>query len=275
MALKGKLRDFNTTQLLNLVSLAKKSGAMELDTDEDSAQLYFRQGKLIKAATKSHPGRLADILFEAGKLSQEQMEAITRHNHLTDKSLGIDLIKSRIVSQHDIVQSVKDYMLNVVYSLFSWADGDFTFQQNALPSGDDIAIPLNLDNVILEGSRRIQEHERLLEELPDLTVLALKVTDKPLRDVKLTPDDWRVISHIHPRNTIANIAQANNMDEFQIRKIVYGMLQAGLIELTKPEGLKKQKQFSARFGGNKGFTPEGPAVKRSVIERLITRIKRI
>ncbi len=275
MALKGKLRDFNTTQLLNLVSLAKKTGSMELKTDGDAALLYFKQGKLIKASTQESPGRLADILFEAGKLSPEQMDAIRRHNNLTDKALGIDLIKSRILSQQDIVQSVKDYMLNVVYSLFSWRDGEFKFEQNVLPSEDSIVIPLNLDNVILEGSRRIQEHERLMEELPDLTVLALKVTDKPLRDVKLTPDDWRVISHIHPRNTIANIAQANNMDEFQIRKIVYGMLQAGLVELTKPEGLKKQKQFSARFGGNRGFTPEGPAVKRSVIERLITRIKRI
>ncbi len=275
MALKGNLRDFNTTQLLNLVSLAKKTGSMRLETNGDFANLFFKEGKLIKATTKKHPGRLADILFEAGKLTPEQMQAISRHTNLTDKALGIDLIKSRIVSQQDIVHSVKEFMLNVVYSLFSWAEGTFLFQQGILPPNDQIAVPLNLDNVILEGSRRIQEHERLMEELPDLEVLALKVTDKPLRDVKLTPDDWRVISHIHPRNTIEQIRQAVNMDEFQIRKIVYGMLQAGLVELTKPEGAKPKRQLSARFGGKEEFSPQAPAVKRSVIERLITRIKRI
>ncbi len=270
MALKGKLRDFNTTQLLNLVSLAKKTGSMTFETDSDSARLFFRDGKLIHAATKENDGRLADILFAAKKITPEQLNAIRKHQNLTDKALGIDLIKGKIVSQYDIIQSVKDFMLNVVYTLFEWTDGLFNFQQSEKPPEHLISVPLNLDNVILEGSRRIQEHERLMDELPDLNVLALKVTDKPLRDVKLTPDDWRVISHIHPRNSIAQIAKTNNMDDFQIRKIVYGMLQAGLVELTKPEALKKKQKLA-----RKKHSETEPSMETSVIKRLISRIKGI
>lgn len=270
MALKGKLRDFNTTQLLNLVSLAKKTGAMHFETEADSARLFFRDGKLIHASTNAHEGRLADILFAADKITAEQMSAIKKHHNLTDKALGIDLIKGKIVSQYDIIHSVKDFMLNVVYTLFEWVDGRFIFQQDEKPPVYLISVPLNLDNVILEGSRRIQEHERLMDELPDLSMLALKVTDKPLRDVKLTPDDWRVISHIHPRNSIEQIAKTNNMDEFQIRKIVYGMLQAGLVELTKPEILKKRQKLARQKQAEKE-----PMMKSSVIKRLISRIKGI
>jgi len=51
-------------------------------------------------------------------------------------------------------------------------------------------------------------------------------------------------------------------------------LQAGLVELIKPEGLSKRRLTKTRKG--KGLTgQEPPAIKRSVIERLITRIKRI
>ncbi|MFQ5575676.1 MAG: DUF4388 domain-containing protein [Anaerolineae bacterium] len=275
MALQGNLRDFSTTQLLNLVSLARKTGAMTLEANNNSALLYFREGKLIHASTNQRQGRLADMLLEAGKLSPEQVNTITRKTQkITDKALGIDLIRSGMVSQQDIVQSVKEFMVSVVYSLFSWTEGQFKFNQSVQPSNDRITVPLNLDNVILEGSRRIQEHERLLDELPDLGVVALKVTDKPLRDVKLTPDDWRVIAHIHPRNTIEQIAQANSMDEIQIRKIVYGMLQAGLVELIKPEGAQAQKKFVTR-AEKKRASQETPAMKRSVVERLITRIKGI
>ncbi len=275
MALKGNLRDFSTTQLLNLVSLAKKTGSMKLEANNDFALLYFREGKLIHASTKEKQGSLAEILLDSGKISKDQGIAIARHSpKLSDKALGIDLIKAKIVTQQDIVQSIKAFMLSVVYSLFSWREGSFNFNQGVTPSKDRITVPLNLDNVILEGSRRIQENERLLDELPDLSVVGLKVTDKPLRDVKLTPDDWRVISRIHPRSTIEQIARANNMDEYQIRKIVYGMLQAGLVELIKPEGLSKRRLTKTRKG--KGLTgQEPPAIKRSVIERLITRIKRI
>ena len=275
MALQGNLQDFSTTQLLNLVSLAKKTGAMTLEVDENSALLYFREGKLIHASTNSRAGRLADMLLEADKLAEKQVKAIERQpKQLSDKALGIDLIRSGVVTQQDIVKSVKDFMLDVVYSLFSWTKGHFSFNPSAKPSNDRITVPLNLDNVILEGSRRMQENERLVDELPHLDRVALKVTDKPLRDVKLTPDDWRVISHIHPRNTIAQIAQANSMDELQIRKIAYGMLQAGLVEIIKPEGVQAQKKFMSR-AEKKLAKKQTPSMKRSMVERLINRIKRV
>jgi hypothetical protein len=275
MALQGNLRDFSTTQLLNLVNLARKTGAMTIETTDDAAALYFREGKLIHASTRKREGRLTEMLVHNGKLTEEQARAIYRQpNTPSDKALGIDLIRAGIVKQQDIVQSIKEFMLDVIYSLFSWTDGQFRFNQDEQPTSDKITVPLNLDNVILEGSRRIQENERLLDELPDLTVVALKITDKPLKDVKLTPDDWRVISHIHPRNTIEQIAQANSMDEFQIRRIVYGMLQAGLVELIKPEGFQPKSRFQAR-PEPKAEAKDTASMKRSVVERLITRIKRI
>ncbi len=63
------------------------------------------------------------------------------------------------------------------------------------------------------------------------------------------------------------------MDDFQIRKIVYGMLQAGLVELTRPEGAAAPS--SVLGGGRRRGVEKPPAVKRSVVERLINRIKRI
>jgi len=275
MALKGNLRDFSTTQLLNLVNLARKTGLLIIMSQAGSARLYFREGKLIHASIGSVDGHLADMLLKAGKLSTEQAEKIEAQADMqSDKQLGLALMNAGYVSQDDIVQSVKDYMLDIVYTLFSWNEGEFQFDQNILPSGDRIAVPINLENVILEGSRRIQESELLQSELPDLNSVALRFTDNPdarLRNVNLSVEEWRVISFINPRNTIKQIAQSNGMDEFQIRKIVYGMLQAGLVELARPEGMAMP---SVMTGGRRGVE-KPPAVKRSVVERLINRIKRI
>jgi hypothetical protein len=85
-------------------------------------------------------------------------------------------------------------------------------------------------------------------------------------------EEWRVISFINPRNTVKQIGQSNGMDDFQIRKIVYGMLQAGLVELTRPEGIAVP---SAAAGSRRRGVEKPPAVKRSVVERLINRITRI
>jgi len=274
MSLKGNLRDFSTTQLLNLVNLARKTGLLTVQSQAGTARLYFREGRLIHANIGSEDGRLAHMLLKAGKLSADQAKTIRSRAEIgSDKQLGLLLMNAGYVTQEDIVQSVKSYMLDVVYTLFGWNEGQFQFEQNTLPPDDRIAVPINLENVIMEGSRRIEESERLQDELPDLTSVALRFTDNPdarLRNINLRVEEWRVISFINPRNTIKQIAQSNNIDDFQIRKIVYGMLQAGLVELTRPEGMAGPVAAGRRRGVEKP-----PAVKRNVVERLISRIKRI
>ena len=275
MALKGNLRDFSTTQLLNLINLARKTGVLTIEAQGTSARLFFREGKLIHASLSDQDRHLANMLLKAGKLSSEQSRTIRAHSEIDSaKELGLLLIHAGYVTQNDIVQSVKAYILDVAYALFAWVEDLFYFESSLLPSEDKITVPINLENIIMEGSRRLKEWERLQDELPDLN-RALRFTDRPdtkLRDINLSVEEWRVISFINPRNTIKQIAQSNNMDDFQIRKIVYGMLQAGLVELVIPEGVEVRPGMPP---GRPRTTAPPPAVKRGVILRLIDRIKKI
>jgi hypothetical protein len=274
MALKGNLRDFSTTQLLNLIHLARKTGCLTVRTPSEAARLYFRDGKLIHAHTAGQDGHLATMLLKAGKITAEQAQKILAHPEgRNDVELGRLLMKMGRISRDDIIQSTRRYMLDIVYTLFGWYEGQFEFIPDAQPSGDRILIPINLEQVILEGSRRLQEHERLQDELPDLDHTALRFTngaDTRLRAMSLTMEEWRVVSFVSPRNTIRVIAQANNMDDFQVRKVVYGLLQAGVVELVRPSG-----QPAVAGAPGKPGTEKPPAIKRSLIERLIARIKRI
>jgi hypothetical protein len=272
MALKGNLRDFSTTQLLNLIHLARKTGALTIQVPPGVTALFFREGKLVHATTSGQDGHLANILARAGKLTEEQAKIIrTRAGDQTDKELGMLLISAGYVTQRDIVNSIRNDILETVYGLFTWSDGLFHFEPNQLPSDDVIAVPIDLDNIILEGSRRMKEWERLQDELPDLN-MALKFTDRPqaqLRNINLSVDEWRVISYINPRNSIKQIAQRIGMDDFQMRKLIFGLLQAGLVEMVEPEGAPSRRPPTAEV------VSRPPAVKRSVIHKLINRIKRL
>ncbi|NJN53332.1 MAG: DUF4388 domain-containing protein [Anaerolineae bacterium] len=280
MALKGNLRDFSTTQLLNLINLARKTGTLTIQHSGESAHMSFREGKLIYAYMgESDNNHLAQILQHSGKLSAEQAQIIQAHAEgKSDKQLGHLLITAGRVTQNDIIQSVRQNVLDIVYRLFTWAEGVFRFEANRLPSPGHITIPIDLESVIMEGSRRLKEWEVLQEELPDLDV-SLQFTDRPdarLRNINLTVEEWRVVSFVNPRNTIRQIAKANNLSEFEIRRIVYGMLQAGLVEFVD-----KPKQAPTSDSGDQGRRPrrqaveQPPDVKRSVVERLIDRIKSI
>ena len=71
MALKGDLRDFSTTQLLNLINLARKTGTLTVESRDEKASLSFFEGKLIYAASDGQEDRLVSVLRSAGKLSVE------------------------------------------------------------------------------------------------------------------------------------------------------------------------------------------------------------
>jgi hypothetical protein len=118
--------------------------------------------------------------------------------------------------------------------------------------------------------------EQLQDEIPNLD-MALKFTERPgatIRNFNLSVEEWRVVSYINPKNTIRQIARTTKMSDMEIRRIVYGLLQAGLIELIRPEGMvvaPPAAQTPSRFAVPQPSAEE----QKSLINKLITRIRSI
>ncbi len=278
MALKGNLRDFSTTQLLNLINLAKKTGTLVIEGPGQGARMAFHGGKLIYAQMGIDDSNLTTILRKAGKLNEEQAKALkTRTATASDKELGLLLINAGYVSQGDIITSIRNYMLDIVYRLFTWVEGMFSFEPALLPGSDKITIPIDLENVIMEGTRRMREWEQLVEELPNLD-MALKFADRPSANIKkmsLTVEEWRIIPFISPKNSMRAIAKANKMSDLDIRRIIYGLLQAGLVEVVRPDNMPKPVLPSAPGAARRppGAAPQDKSAQVSIVNKLIARIR--
>jgi hypothetical protein len=280
MALKGDLRDFPITSLFNLVNLANKTGMLVLQSHNRSANVYFRDGKLIQAVIGSQPEDLASLLLRGGRITTEQAGFIRqRARTQTDKELGLLLIGAGYCSQRDVVQAVKAHILGNVYPLFTWNEGSFYFEANIVPPEDQVTITLNLENIIIEGTRCIKEWERLKDDLPNLDV-ALMFVAKPttnMKEVQLSVEEWRVLSYVNPKNPIRQIAKACGMDEFQIRKTVYRLLQAGLVQIVKPaiKTTPAPAHAAATSREQRLNMPPPPKIDRGLVGRLISKIRSI
>jgi len=269
MALKGNLRDFSVTQLLNLINLAQKTGTLTLEGPAEIAWVSFRQGKLIYAQLGTGDGTLTGILAQGGKMSPRQVSIIKqRAGNKSDKELGLLLINAGYLTQQEILNCISEYIHDIVYRLFEWVDGLFRFDANVLPPDDAITIRLDLENIIMEGTRRLKEKEYLKDEIPNLD-MALNFVERPganIRDVHLTVEEWKVVSYINPKNSIRQIAKTNKMTEMQIRQIVYGLLEAGLVEIIRPSGMQLPPQAQQ-------LPPVDRQQQTSLVNRLIDRIR--
>jgi hypothetical protein len=88
--------------------------------------------------------------------------------------------------------------------------------------------------------------------------------------MNLSVEEWRVVSYINPRNTIKQIASAAKMSDLEIRRIVYGLLQAGLVEVIRLDGAPKSVEHA-----RPQVTIQNREEQKSLVNRLITRIRSI
>jgi len=189
---------------------------------------------------------------------------------MSDKGLGLLLINANYLSPQDILASLQGYFTHVVKRLFTWAEGLFRFETNVFPPDDRITVRVNLENLIIEGARQLREWQLLQDEIPSLD-MALKFSNRPganLRNVNLSVEEWRVVSYINPKNTIRQIARTVKMNDLEIRRIVYGLIQAGLVEIARPEGARPTS-----ISAGPGLPKKDKEQQKSLINRLINRIR--
>lgn len=270
MALKGNLRDFTITQLLNLINLARKTGTLIIEGPTEAARIAFREGKLSFAQYGQEDTSLAAVLLRSNKISQNQYKILhERAARMSDKELGLLLINAGYLTQEDILTSVQHYFVDVVRRLFTWVEGFFRFEQApGFPGDGHITVRVDLENLIIEGSRQLREWEQLQDEIPSLE-MALKFTDRPgtnLKNINLSVEEWRVVSYVNPKNTMHQIARTVKMNDLEIRRVVYGLLQAGLVEIIRPGGMPQPVPARSLPVKNK-------EEQKSLVNRLISRIR--
>ncbi|HEY4692573.1 MAG TPA: DUF4388 domain-containing protein [Bellilinea sp.] len=269
MALRGNLRDFSFTQVLNLINLARKTGLLTVEGPGEMARIYFRDGKLALALIGREENDLSAILARSRKITANQARVIReRTRTMSDKEVGLLLINAGYLSQKDVFDSLQLYAIEVTRRLFTWVEGIFQFDQTSPVPVGKIAVRIDLENLIMEGSRQLREWEHLQEEIPSLD-MALKFTDRPganLRHLNLNLEEWRVVRYVNPKNSMRQIAQATRMNDLEIRRIAYALLQAGVVEMVRPGGISP-------VAPPRPIPTVNKEEHKSLVQRLINRIR--
>jgi hypothetical protein len=237
MALVGNLRDFGLSEFLYLVDRGAKTGRLTLQKPGDRAELYFNTGKLVYATHFNQDERIGDILVRMGRITREQCNIALeiQQTKQPDKPVGQIMVELGMLTQAEILKCVRLQIEEITYGLFGWQEGDFRFEPDMAPPRESVSIPLSIENLIMEGTRRIDEWARIRDRIPSLDVI-VRFSDKPhekAKGVNLTPDEWRVFARINGANSVRQISLQTGLGDFETARIIYGFLSAGLVILTK------------------------------------------
>lgn len=269
MALVGNIRDFGLSDFLYLVDRGYKTGGLHLAHEQEMALLFFEKGKLVMAVRRPEDQQ-GDLLVRLGVLNADQLDQARQQLATRDHGATLTqvIVDEQIAGKDQIQSALQGFTEESVYGLFGWPEGEFRFEQNQRPAPDApvIPTPISVDHLIMEGVRRIDEWGRIKDRIPstDMVVRFLEQPGEKMKGVKLAPEEWRIFARINGKDTLAEIAQKTSLSDFDVCRIVYGFLTAGLVEVQKkPKPMLNRGPQAADL----------PRVKKSLVNRIINRIK--
>jgi hypothetical protein len=117
-----------------------------------------------------------------------------------------------------------------VYALAIWKEGDFQF--SAGESSPEQTITKSNTNLLMEAARRIDEWRVLGRKVPSVHMVP-ELRANSNEQITLDPQEWRLVTRIDGRSTISEIAHLMESSPFEVAKVLYGLVSAGLVELKK------------------------------------------
>ena len=234
MLLQGNLKEFSLPNVLQLVKMSAKTGALSITRQGESGKIFFRAGQVYFATADPGTMPLGERLVKSGHLTSKQLKAALaeQKKKAARGRIGAILLEHGYIDRPTLEQSVRDQIEDVTFNFFSWIDGDFAFDADETVTDEDILVEMNVESVIMEGCRRIDEWELIFATLGSLErVPRLCYNDKVEKEggVKLAPDQWRVACLVDGRHDINTVLTECGLDRFNGAKIIYELHQAGLL----------------------------------------------
>ncbi|MBN2226432.1 MAG: DUF4388 domain-containing protein [candidate division Zixibacteria bacterium] len=233
MSLTGNLKTVSFPDILQLLSTGKKTGVLQISTSTRQKEIAFRSGNIIHASSiNSSEDLLGNLLLKLGKISKTDLErAIVMHKQ-TGRQLGTTLVDMNLFEKEEVIECLRIQIEEIVYNLFSWEEGEFKFIENAEPKKIAFPVELSTMNVIMEGTRRIDEWVEIQKVLPpDDVLLRLAPITKTKRDeITLSMDEFKLLPLINGERTIPDLIETSPIGEFVTYRAIYKLIITGLVQ---------------------------------------------
>jgi len=209
-------------------------GALKITKEKGEKVIYFNAGMLIFATSNESQDLFGNILVKKGRISREDLNKVIAGQN-SGKKIGALLVEKNLFTREEIISCLKMQIEEIVYSLFGWKDGLFEFVQDQAPPPDVILCELNPMNIIMEGTRRIDEWEELKKVLPsDNTILEL-ARDPAFNteEIHLSKNEIIVMALIGSGKTVNDIIEDSYLDRFITCKAMANLLKLGLLKSVR------------------------------------------
>lgn len=242
MAIEGPLRELGIHDVFQLLDLSRKSGVLRVVSRlrDNEGVVAFHTGRIAYASIRSNPHPIGEMLLKANKITEDELSSAREQQtkHGDRRRIGEILIAMGAVTARDVEHAVRRQAETVVFELMSWREGHFRFEEanpDELPENPSVAV--STESVLMEAARRIDEWSRIADRVPSLSAVPqfAEAAAEHSGQLDLLPGEWEVLTMIDGEHDLRRIAVELARSEFDVAKIVYGLVSTGVVSLREAD----------------------------------------
>ena len=200
-------------------------------------KIFFKNGRVISSASNDPREYLGQFLMSHGYMSEPELMKGMQVQAESGILLGKILVMIDVISEEELQRLMRMKAEEAIYDIFLWRDGEFRFDDDALPMQEMIPLQVDVTGIIMEGTRRVDEWQRIRLLIPSeaLVPAVLKHLDEEVAD-RLQFDDAQrmVVAAIDGKRNVADIVLESRSSSFLVAETLYRLVREGFIELREP-----------------------------------------
>jgi hypothetical protein len=251
MALRGNLKDFSLPDVFQLVQLSGKTGVLRIVGDGAEGSIWFRDGEVFFAQSNWRRDFLGERLVTAQRITPP---ALTRALQIRDsegdagRRLGQILVDEGYITQQVLESFVQEQIQDTIFDLMRWDAGDFDFEVLPEVVHEDIGLSVSVENIVMEGSRRLEEWNRIKKKVPsaDMVFKMATAPGEGTFEISLKPVEWNLLLLLDGTRSVSELAHTTHRTDFEVARVIYGLFSAGLLEVPSDEEVERLRAERAR-----------------------------
>jgi Domain of unknown function (DUF4388) len=166
MLLQGSIFRFNLASVLQFLAQNVSTGVLEVRDFEEFGFIYLVEGRVEGISLPVTDEKLGTRLVKAGLLGEQQLsealmeDAARSREEKKAKPLGQRLIEMGYTNEQTIREVMARQTTDQVFELAHWQNGMFVYDEPEQMPHFQIAIQGNVQELLLDAYRRIDEGER-------------------------------------------------------------------------------------------------------------------
>ena len=251
MALRGSLKDFSLPDVFQLIQLSRKSGILRIKRPDAEGSIWFREGDVFFAQSNWRRELLGQRLVAGQKITPS---ALARALELRGaeppggRRLGQILVDEGYITQQTLEAFVQEQIQDTIFDIMRWDEGEFDFEVLPEVIQEDIGLSVSVENIVMEGSRRLEEWERIRKRVPS-TDMVFRMSTAPGEgtfEISLKPSEWNLLLLVDGTRSVRDLAVATRHTDFEVARTVYGLFSAGLLEVAADAEVEERRTDRAR-----------------------------